>query len=67
LKDEDIPHRTKLRAAIIEQFQVYFNQLKTDLAASVSKISFTADVWSSFMMKPYLAITAHWLEQLPSG
>ena len=31
LKDSDIPHRTKLREAIIKAWRVYFESLKADL------------------------------------
>jgi hypothetical protein len=31
------------------------------LQAAIGKISFTADIWSSKGLHPYLAITAHWL------
>jgi hypothetical protein len=30
-------------------------------------ISFTMDMWTDFNLKPYMAVTAHWLEQSISG
>lgn len=29
----------------------------------MGKISFTMDLWTDFNLKPYMAVTAHWLEQ----
>jgi hypothetical protein len=29
----------------------------------MGKVSFTMDIWTDFDQKPYMAITAHWLEQ----
>ncbi|KAF8128334.1 hypothetical protein K438DRAFT_909966 [Mycena galopus ATCC 62051] len=60
LRDEDIPHRTKLRSLIIDAWLDYWEELRTELRLSLGKISFTADIWSSAVMQPYLAITAHW-------
>jgi len=28
----------------------------------MGKISFTMDMWTDFNLKPYMAVTAHWLE-----
>jgi hypothetical protein len=43
------------------RLDVIFLALTSDPKASVGKISFTADIWSSKGMHSYLAITAHWL------
>jgi hypothetical protein len=29
----------------------------------MGKVSFTMDIWTDFDKKPYMAVTAHWLEQ----
>ena len=29
----------------------------------MEKVSFIIDIWTDFDQKPYMAITAHWLEQ----
>ena len=29
----------------------------------MGKVSFTMNIWTDFDQKPYMAITAHWLEQ----
>ena len=34
LEDKDIPHRTKIRTAIMRQFKEYYNVLKEELAVS---------------------------------
>ena len=30
----------------------------------MGKISFTMDMWTDFNMKSYMAVTAHWLQQV---
>lgn len=30
----------------------------------MGKISFTMDMWTDFNKKPYMAVTAHWLEKV---
>lgn len=33
--------------------------------SALGQLSFTADMWSSLGMHPYLAITVHWLSRRP--
>ncbi|KIL57978.1 hypothetical protein M378DRAFT_188346 [Amanita muscaria Koide BX008] len=61
LQEKDIPRRTKIRSSIITACNTWYTVLKSDLAAAAGQISFTADVWSDRSLRPYLAITAHWL------
>ncbi|KAF7358289.1 putative AC transposase [Mycena venus] len=61
LAEKDIPHRTKLTKLVVEAWVKYYAELKVTLNAAIGKISFTADIWSSKGLHPYLAITAHWL------
>ncbi|KAJ7483666.1 hypothetical protein FB451DRAFT_1235276 [Mycena latifolia] len=61
LTDKEIPHRTKLTKLVLEAWDQYYVDLKAAFHASIGKISFTADIWSSKGMDSYLAITAHWL------
>ncbi|KAJ7453116.1 hypothetical protein FB451DRAFT_1281733, partial [Mycena latifolia] len=61
LMDKEIPHRTKLTKLVLEAWDKYYVDLKAAFRASIGKISFTADIWSSKGMNSYLAITAHWL------
>jgi hypothetical protein len=61
LKDKDIPHRTKLREAIIETWDCHFKALRLELADAVGKVSFTADLWSDKNLRSYICITAHWI------
>ncbi|KAF8870156.1 hypothetical protein BD779DRAFT_1409123, partial [Infundibulicybe gibba] len=61
LKDTDIPHRTKIREQIITSWKEHYKVLKGNLASSLGRISFTADIWSDGNRKPYLAITSHWI------
>jgi hypothetical protein len=77
LDDTDIFHRTKARELIIDAFHEYFNALKRDLAvgqplsgairnisflqAAQGKVSFTSDLWSDSNLRPFMALTAHWI------
>jgi hypothetical protein len=74
LRDTDIPHRTKIRTAIVEAWAAWFSVLKKRLAVSsqalfnnnmfqraAGRISFTADVWTDHNRRAYLGMTAHWL------
>ncbi|KAF8546176.1 hypothetical protein OG21DRAFT_1379316, partial [Imleria badia] len=63
LRDTDIPHRTKTWELILEAWLDHLMRLKRDLKVQPSEISFTADIWSSGSLDPYLAITAHWVGQ----
>ena len=35
IEDKDIPHRTKLRQLILDQFRTYFASLKEELAVRI--------------------------------
>ncbi|KAJ7690407.1 hypothetical protein B0H17DRAFT_911547, partial [Mycena rosella] len=61
LTDKEIPHRTKLTRLVFEAWDQYYVELKAALCASIGRISFTANIWSSKGLNAYLAITAHWL------
>ncbi|KAG6810444.1 hypothetical protein H0H92_011838 [Tricholoma furcatifolium] len=58
----EIPHRSKLRTAIIEQWQLGFSQLKQELQTALSLPNYTMDIWSAQNRKSYLAVTSHHLE-----
>ncbi|KAH9986444.1 hypothetical protein BJV77DRAFT_928008, partial [Russula vinacea] len=62
LQDKDIPHRTTMRKYILEMQKRHAENLSADmLNNSMGKISFTMDIWTDINMKPYMAVTAHWL------
>ncbi|KAI0286321.1 hypothetical protein BC826DRAFT_1121221 [Russula brevipes] len=61
LIDANIPRHNKIREAIIAQWRVSFEQLKSDLSKSCGRISFTADIWSNSNLEAYLALTTHWI------
>lgn len=35
--------------------------------SALGAVSFTADIWSDDNLRPFLAITAHWIQRLPGG
>ncbi|KAF9222905.1 hypothetical protein BS17DRAFT_634879, partial [Gyrodon lividus] len=61
--NSDIPHCTKTCELILSAFATTFTALKAKLLMQMGKISFTADIWSSDSLDPYLAVTAHWIGQ----
>ncbi|KIM74583.1 hypothetical protein PILCRDRAFT_56406, partial [Piloderma croceum F 1598] len=52
---------------IIVAWKDYFATLKLELAAAAGKISFTGDLWSDSNLRPFLALTAHWLGRVEPG
>ncbi|KAH9008461.1 hypothetical protein EDB85DRAFT_1814134, partial [Lactarius pseudohatsudake] len=44
-----------------------FKELRAELAKSCGRISFTADIWSSASLTPYLAVTSHWIARTPNN
>lgn len=80
LKESDIPGRTTIRNRISDAFQVNLKELQETLQVScfilsgqvsymlqqnsLGKISFTTDGWSDPVQRPFLAITAHWIQEI---
>ncbi|KIK78476.1 hypothetical protein PAXRUDRAFT_44794, partial [Paxillus rubicundulus Ve08.2h10] len=60
ITNSDIPHHTKTRELILSAFATMFTALKAKLLMAMGEISFTADIWSSDSLNPYLTMTAHW-------
>ncbi|KAG2352359.1 hypothetical protein BDR07DRAFT_1188577, partial [Suillus spraguei] len=50
-----------LHELIIVAWQEYLQVLKGDLARAQGKISFTSDLWSDQKLRPFMALTAHWI------
>ncbi|KIK21605.1 hypothetical protein PISMIDRAFT_103927 [Pisolithus microcarpus 441] len=46
---------------IIEAWREYFAVLKSNLVQAEGRISCTADIWSDEVLRPFLALTAHWI------
>jgi hypothetical protein len=89
LEDFDIPHRTKVRKAILQAWEKHYLRLKEEMKVgaematefnltdtltfflarqtSLGAISCTADIWSDGALRPFLAITAHWIQRRPDG
>ncbi|KIL56258.1 hypothetical protein M378DRAFT_44473, partial [Amanita muscaria Koide BX008] len=53
MKENDIPHRTKLRDEVIDKAKLAVYRLTKHF-----KISITFDAWTSKSYDPYLAVTA---------
>ncbi|KAI0706220.1 hypothetical protein BC835DRAFT_1218683, partial [Cytidiella melzeri] len=67
IKDSDIPSRTKLTQAVQERALVVQERLREELKNLPGQISITFDAWTSGSMDPYLSVTAHYIDNLPSG
>jgi hypothetical protein len=77
LKESMIPHRTKLRELVINNWRMKFLELKAKLGVryimllfdvfppciqdAKGRISVTMDMWSDQNRRSYLAMTAHWI------
>ncbi|KAF8833833.1 hypothetical protein BDN67DRAFT_916177, partial [Paxillus ammoniavirescens] len=57
--DSEIPHHTKMHELILDNFRTMFAALQAELLMVMGEISFTADIWLSESLDPYLAVTAH--------
>ncbi|KAF9502868.1 hypothetical protein BS47DRAFT_1310589, partial [Hydnum rufescens UP504] len=47
---------------IIQMWHAEFKNLKWEVASSLGKVSFTADIWTDGVLRPYLAVTTHWIQ-----
>ncbi|KAI0245320.1 hypothetical protein BJV78DRAFT_1100436, partial [Lactifluus subvellereus] len=63
LVDSDIPHRTQIRDRIIRMWMEDCDRTNNSMASAVGNVSFTADLWSSETLQPFLAMTAHWISE----
>ncbi|KAH6880313.1 hypothetical protein BKA70DRAFT_1041204, partial [Coprinopsis sp. MPI-PUGE-AT-0042] len=61
ISDEDIPHRTKMTAMILEEQVKLYEEIKADLKRAEGRISYTMDLWTDPNQMPYMAVTAHYL------
>ncbi|KAL1745752.1 hypothetical protein HDZ31DRAFT_35679 [Schizophyllum fasciatum] len=67
LKDEDIPHRTRLGELILERFKEEYSHMVADIENAAGRVSFTSDIWSRASMEPYMAVTAHYIVRTDDG
>ncbi|KAF9503993.1 hypothetical protein BS47DRAFT_1308980, partial [Hydnum rufescens UP504] len=56
-----------VRKMIIQMWHAEFKNLKWEVASSLGKVSFTADIWTDGVLWPYLAVTAHWIQRCQDG
>ncbi|KIM66050.1 hypothetical protein SCLCIDRAFT_36805, partial [Scleroderma citrinum Foug A] len=48
---------------VIKAWRQYFIVLKQDLARAEGDISFTSDLWTDENLRPFIAITTHWISK----
>lgn len=58
-----LPGRNQMKTLTLNTFEAAQQTIKTFLKTCNSKISFTIDGWSSFNMKGYYGITAHFIDK----
>jgi hypothetical protein len=77
LRDKDIPHNDKAKDLLKYHFELQFAKLIDDIGVStdcscqtlltkrqksaLGRIAFTSDIWTDFLLHPYMAITAHYV------
>ncbi|KAI0752956.1 hypothetical protein C8Q80DRAFT_1077765, partial [Daedaleopsis nitida] len=60
LKDSDIFHRTHARDLLIKEYEREMTVLRNELKNAAGRISFTCDMWSSVVLRAFLAFTLHY-------
>ncbi|OJT05329.1 hypothetical protein TRAPUB_3770 [Trametes pubescens] len=64
LRDEDIPHRTKLRELIRTAHKKHRIEVQVEMAGALGRISFTADLWTDPILRAFMAVTAHYIVRI---
>jgi hypothetical protein len=59
----NIPSRFSIKRKIMEKFEIYDLKVKNCFENTKSKVSLTTDLWTSSKERPYIAITAHFVDQ----
>ncbi|KII83131.1 hypothetical protein PLICRDRAFT_69484, partial [Plicaturopsis crispa FD-325 SS-3] len=67
LRDEYIPHRTKITELILKRFRLEYQKMTDEIKACLSLPShiclganITSDMWSAQNLSGYMAVTAHY-------
>ncbi|KAI0735748.1 hypothetical protein C8Q76DRAFT_568482, partial [Earliella scabrosa] len=60
LSNCDILHRTHARDLLIKEYEREMKLLREELKAACGRISFTCDMWSSAVLRAFLAVTLHY-------
>ncbi|KAI0753327.1 hypothetical protein C8Q80DRAFT_1055389, partial [Daedaleopsis nitida] len=60
LTEGDILHRTHARDLLIKEYEKEIQALRRELKGAAGRISFTCDMWSSVVMRAFLAVTLHY-------
>ncbi|TFK36082.1 hypothetical protein BDQ12DRAFT_725383 [Crucibulum laeve] len=63
LKDSDIPHCTHICEKIMEKWQEHMKTLSNKMQELLGKISLTTDLWTDQNLSPFMAVTAHWIQE----
>ncbi|KIJ06348.1 hypothetical protein PAXINDRAFT_26351, partial [Paxillus involutus ATCC 200175] len=67
LRDQDIPHRTKLTQLIEERYKIEYVAMVQEIQNSLGRVSFTSDLWSNQTIKGFMAVTAHYCSEDAQG
>ncbi|KAK1215850.1 hypothetical protein PQX77_021530 [Marasmius sp. AFHP31] len=63
LRNNQIPKRTTMTKLIMESFATEMHTFKDNFKSAMGRISFTTDGWSNFLLYPFIAVIAHWIQK----
>ncbi|ESK83266.1 hat family dimerization domain-containing protein [Moniliophthora roreri MCA 2997] len=64
LTKDDIPGQTTMTKIILDTYRAHMYELTVELKTALGKISFTCDGWTDNLLYPFIAITAHWIQEV---
>ncbi|KAK1217694.1 hypothetical protein PQX77_019642 [Marasmius sp. AFHP31] len=63
LRDNQVLKRTAMMKLIMESFATEMHTLKHEFQSAMGKISFMTDGWATFLLYPFIAVIAHWIQK----
>ncbi|KAH9027348.1 hypothetical protein EDB84DRAFT_1272704 [Lactarius hengduanensis] len=67
ISDKDLPHCTKLTELVFAAYEEEHQHLKVCYQKSLSRVSFSSDLWSDPNLVSFMALTSHFLSRDSSG
>ncbi|KAG9088674.1 hypothetical protein FS749_001982 [Ceratobasidium sp. UAMH 11750] len=63
LQDKDIPRRKKMVKTVHELYLEQIQQIQRELQKARGRISITSDLWSDDILRAFMAVTAHYINE----
>ena len=60
--DSFLCHADSLRSKILNRTATVVEDIQMELLQNNSKISFTTDIWTNSVQKPFMVVTAHYID-----